>query len=287
MAERDAARTDRSLAAAAHPARHGVGGGGGLPGGAGHRRCARRSVRPVGGWSRRRRSGCPMSPTPGPRGSPWPAPCWSPAAAGWMFAWLYAKSGSLAAPMLAHLAINEAGAVAALAVRPARARRARERSADVRGRGRPAGAVRSFWSSIPKLITRRGVMRMMASSSASPLGSRGASSSSACSAVPRISRHRTRQGSRDGMSSTTKATLWFRREVAELATARHLIAGDVDGAELLIEREADRAVLRGAVGLDGGQPAQVGLLHEVDFECCEGHAAHGRTSITVKVKLTG
>ena len=37
-------------------------------------------------------------------------------AAGWIFAWLYAKSGSLAAPMLAHLAVNEAGAVAALAV---------------------------------------------------------------------------------------------------------------------------------------------------------------------------
>jgi uncharacterized protein len=37
-------------------------------------------------------------------------------AAGWVFAWLAAKAGSLAAPMLAHLAVNEAGAVAALAV---------------------------------------------------------------------------------------------------------------------------------------------------------------------------
>lgn len=37
-------------------------------------------------------------------------------AAGWAFGWLYARSGSLAAPMLAHLALNEAGAVAALAV---------------------------------------------------------------------------------------------------------------------------------------------------------------------------
>jgi membrane protease YdiL (CAAX protease family) len=37
-------------------------------------------------------------------------------AAGWAFSWLYARSGSLAAPILAHLAINEAGAVAALAV---------------------------------------------------------------------------------------------------------------------------------------------------------------------------
>lgn len=37
-------------------------------------------------------------------------------AAGWLFGWLYAKSGSLAAPMLVHLALNEAGAVAALVV---------------------------------------------------------------------------------------------------------------------------------------------------------------------------
>jgi uncharacterized protein len=38
-------------------------------------------------------------------------------AAGWAFAWLRARSGSLLAPMLAHLATNEAGALAALAVR--------------------------------------------------------------------------------------------------------------------------------------------------------------------------
>jgi membrane protease YdiL (CAAX protease family) len=37
-------------------------------------------------------------------------------AAGWAFGWLYDHTGSLAAPMLAHLAINEAGAVAALVV---------------------------------------------------------------------------------------------------------------------------------------------------------------------------
>ena len=36
--------------------------------------------------------------------------------AGWMFGWLADRSGSLAAPMLVHLAINEAGAVAALMV---------------------------------------------------------------------------------------------------------------------------------------------------------------------------
>ena len=36
--------------------------------------------------------------------------------AGWAFGWLHERSGSLAAPMLAHLALNEAGAVGALAV---------------------------------------------------------------------------------------------------------------------------------------------------------------------------
>lgn len=37
--------------------------------------------------------------------------------AGWLFGWLAERSGSLAAPMLVHLAINEAGAVAALTAR--------------------------------------------------------------------------------------------------------------------------------------------------------------------------
>jgi membrane protease YdiL (CAAX protease family) len=37
-------------------------------------------------------------------------------AAGWGFGWLYARSGSLATSMLAHLALNEAGAVAAILV---------------------------------------------------------------------------------------------------------------------------------------------------------------------------
>lgn len=36
--------------------------------------------------------------------------------AGWVFGWLAERSGSVLAPMLAHLAINEAGALAALAV---------------------------------------------------------------------------------------------------------------------------------------------------------------------------
>ena len=35
---------------------------------------------------------------------------------GWVFGWLADRSGSLAAPMLAHLAINEAGAIAAWVV---------------------------------------------------------------------------------------------------------------------------------------------------------------------------
>ena len=38
------------------------------------------------------------------------------ALAGWAFGWLAERSGSLLAPVLAHLAINEAGAVATLAV---------------------------------------------------------------------------------------------------------------------------------------------------------------------------
>lgn len=37
--------------------------------------------------------------------------------AGWLFGWLAERSGSLAAPMLAHLATNETGAIAALIVR--------------------------------------------------------------------------------------------------------------------------------------------------------------------------
>jgi uncharacterized protein len=36
--------------------------------------------------------------------------------AGWAFGWLYERSGSLLAPALAHLAINESGAVSALAL---------------------------------------------------------------------------------------------------------------------------------------------------------------------------
>ena len=42
--------------------------------------------------------------------------------AGWLFGWLAGRSGSVLAPVLAHLAINEAGAIGALAVQR-RARR--------------------------------------------------------------------------------------------------------------------------------------------------------------------
>jgi uncharacterized protein len=44
--------------------------------------------------------------------------------AGWLFGWLAERAGSLAAPMLVHLAINEAGAVAALTVQRRHARQA-------------------------------------------------------------------------------------------------------------------------------------------------------------------
>lgn len=60
-------------------------------------------------------------------------------AAGWIFGRLYATSGSLAAPMLAHLAVNEAGAIAALMVQRRGGEEVRRRC----GRARPAGAVRS------------------------------------------------------------------------------------------------------------------------------------------------
>lgn len=50
-------------------------------------------------------------------------------AAGWAFAWLYERSGSLLAPMLTHLAINESGAIAAIAVQRAGPRQTSRASA--------------------------------------------------------------------------------------------------------------------------------------------------------------
>lgn len=46
--------------------------------------------------------------------------------AGWVLAWMYGRSGSLLAPMLVHLAINESGAVAALLLQRRASRNARE-----------------------------------------------------------------------------------------------------------------------------------------------------------------
>jgi hypothetical protein len=50
--------------------------------------------------------------------------------AGWFFGWLHARSGSLAAPMLAHLAVNEAAGLAALGVQWSATRRAGPPPAD-------------------------------------------------------------------------------------------------------------------------------------------------------------
>lgn len=50
--------------------------------------------------------------------------------AGWVFGWLHTRSGSLAAPMLAHLAANEAAGLAALAVQRRAKRREYPPSAD-------------------------------------------------------------------------------------------------------------------------------------------------------------
>jgi membrane protease YdiL (CAAX protease family) len=49
---------------------------------------------------------------------------------GWLFGWLRARSGSLAAPMLAHLAVNEAAALTALGVQRHAKRRAGPPRAD-------------------------------------------------------------------------------------------------------------------------------------------------------------
>jgi CAAX protease family protein len=49
-------------------------------------------------------------------GEPVPATVLATGVAGWLLGWLENRSGSLAAPMLAHLAINETAAVAALSL---------------------------------------------------------------------------------------------------------------------------------------------------------------------------
>ena len=118
MAERDLPGPAGALAAAAHPGRHGLVGGGRVPRGTGHRRRGRfRPRRPDGSYSRWR-SGCLRpSPTPAAPGESVAGTVLVTGIAGWLFAWL-PTSGQAAwpAPTPAHLAINEAGAVAALAV---------------------------------------------------------------------------------------------------------------------------------------------------------------------------
>jgi uncharacterized protein len=49
---------------------------------------------------------------------------------GWLFGWLHARSGSLVAPMLAHLAVNEAAGLAAIGVQRRAKRRADPPAAD-------------------------------------------------------------------------------------------------------------------------------------------------------------
>ena len=190
MAERDLPDPG-SLAAGAHPDRHRVERGGGVPRGARPRRRGRlrAAVGPAGAVGGVRAVACRRRPPD--RASPCSGTVLVTGAAGWAFGRLYERSGSLAAPMLAHLAINEAGALAALG--RAADGRARLGVARVRLEQMRVGVV----SSMPKLMIRRGVIRMIAVSSSSPAGA-VAGGASACSAVPRISRQRTRHGSRRG-----------------------------------------------------------------------------------------
>ena len=70
--------------------------------------------------------------------------------AGWVFALLAERSGSLAAPMLAHLAVNEAGAIAALAVQR-RAHSLMSPAGRLRSLMSPAGRLRSPMSPAGRL----------------------------------------------------------------------------------------------------------------------------------------
>ena len=110
--------TPGRVAGAAHPARNGLVGGGGLPGRAGHRRRSgfRADRRPAAAAAA---FGLSHIVDARVTGQPVLATVLVTGAAGWIFGWLHERSGSLAAPMLAHLAVNEAAAVAALAVQHA------------------------------------------------------------------------------------------------------------------------------------------------------------------------
>ena len=119
------------------PARHGVGGGGGLPGGAGHRRCARRSVPSGGRLVAAAAFGLSHVPDARATGQSVPGTVLVTGTAGWMFAWLYRSQAAWprrCSPTWPSMRLE----------RLRRCRPAQRRdSADVARRRRPAGAVRS------------------------------------------------------------------------------------------------------------------------------------------------
>ena len=90
------ARPAGALAAAAHPGRHGVVGGGRVPRRAWRPSRPMRSGPPAVGCCRRSRSGCRTSPMPAAPVSRWSAPCWSPGSRAGCFALAAGASGSLA-----------------------------------------------------------------------------------------------------------------------------------------------------------------------------------------------
>jgi len=54
-------------------------------------------------------------------------------------------------------------------------------------------------------------------------------------------------------------------DVAVLLALRHPVARDVDRSKFLVVSESDRAVLRCAVALNGGEPAEIGPPQVFDF----------------------
>ncbi|MGK2880068.1 MAG: Rv0804 family intramembrane glutamic endopeptidase [Mycobacterium sp.] len=82
------------------------------------RDCAAEAFGPVGGrWLQAAAFGLSHIADARAAGEPVVGTVLVAGAAGWVFGWLADRSGSVVAPMLAHLAINEAGAIAALSVR--------------------------------------------------------------------------------------------------------------------------------------------------------------------------
>lgn len=99
----------------AHTWRHGVGRGGRVSRGAGHYRC-QAFGRSGGRILQAGAFGLSHIADARATGEPLVLTVLATGIAGWMFGWLADRSGSLAAPLLTHLAINEAGAVAAVLV---------------------------------------------------------------------------------------------------------------------------------------------------------------------------